>query len=399
MKILRTLEKGDRAAARSEYSKPSKTPPLPVRTIKESSSLDGSCRVEPGRHDIFMNPDTVHIHTPEPDWSQILAKYEQPGLRKAIVQLLDTCIPYVCLWGLMVYMVHQGYAYWMTLALAVAAAGLFVRMFIIFHDCCHGSFFASRRANIILGHILGILTFTPYGKWRRSHAGHHATVGDLDRRGTGDVWTMTVAEYAAAPWRKRWAYRMVRHPLVMFGLGPTALFLIVYRFARKGARKQERHSVIITNLAIGGVIAALSVTIGIRTYLMIQLPIFLIAVTMGFWLFYVQHQFEGVYWARHAAWDPIRAALEGSSYYKLPRILQWFSGNIGLHHIHHIRPQIPNYHLQQCYDDIPALQAIKPLTIRSSLVSLRLKLWDEDQQKLVGFRSLQAPARHRGKVE
>ena len=302
---------------------------------------------------MFMNSSTIQFRTPDPNWPQTLAKYEQPDFRKALLQLLDTCIPYVGLWGLMIYLVRQGYAYWMTLAVAVVAAGLFVRLFIVFHDCCHGSFFASRRANRILGHITGILTFTPYEKWRRSHARHHATVGDLDRRGVGDVWTMTVAEYVAAPWRKRFAYRMVRNPFVMFGLGPSAVFLIDHRFAHRGAKKQEHHSVIITNLAIGALVAISSVTIGIRTYLMIQLPVTLIAVTIGFWLFYVQHQFERVYWTRHEAWDPMRAALEGSSYYKLPRILQWFSGNIGLHHIHHIRPGIPNYHLQQCYDDIP----------------------------------------------
>jgi omega-6 fatty acid desaturase (delta-12 desaturase) len=368
-----------------------------VRAIEESQFLDdGVYRVKGREHDMAMNPDTVHIQRPEPNWPEVLAKYEQPSVRKALVQLLDTCIPYLALWGLMVYMIHQNYAYWMTLAVAVPAAGLFVRLFILFHDCCHGSFFTSHRANSILGHLLGIVTFTPYEKWRRSHSGHHVTVGDLDRRGTGDVWTMTVAEYVAAPWRRRLTYRLVRNPFVMFGLGPTALFLIGYRFAHKGAKKKERRSVLMTNLGIGALIAALSVTIGLRTYLMIQLPVFLMAVTAGLWLFYVQHQFEGVYWARHEAWDPMRAALEGSSYYKLPRILQWFTGNIGLHHVHHIRPGIPNYHLQQCCDDIPALQAVNAMTFRSSFTSLGLKLWDEDQQQLVGFRSVQALMQHTG---
>ena len=219
---------------------------------------------------------------------------------------------------------------------------------------------------------------------------HHATVGDLDRRGTGDVYVMTVDEYLAAPKLKRIAYRLFRNPLVMFGLGPASVFLIAHRFSHKGARKRHRFSVYFTNLAIAAIIGVASLTIGFRTYLLVQLPIILIAAAVGVWLFYVQHQFEGVYWARHESWDPMRAALEGASYYKLPKVLQWFTGNIGLHHIHHVRPRIPNYNLQRCYDEVAAMQAVEPLTIRKSLRSLQLHLWDESNQKLVGFRSLRA---------
>lgn len=342
---------------------------------------------------MFADSGAPKTQVSEPNWHRALSKYEQPNLRKAVWQLLDTGVPYLTLWVLMALMVQQGYPYWMTLALAVVAAGLLVRIFIFFHDCCHGSFFASRRANRILGYVSGILTFTPYEDWRRAHAGHHATAGDLDRRGVGDVRTMTVEEYLAAPTLKRLAYRLYRNSFVMFGLGPACLSLIAHRFPHKGGGKRERHSVMFINLVVLGFIGVVSVTIGVRTYLLIQLPIMLIAGTIGVWLFYVQHQFEGVYWARHQEWDPLRAALEGSSYYKLPKVLQWFTGNIGLHHIHHVRPRIPNYNLQQCCDDILALQAVEPLTIRRSIKSLWLNLWDEKEQKLVSFRSTKT---HRG---
>jgi len=326
--------------------------------------------------------------TPESTWYRALSAYEQPNRGKAVWQLLNTFGPYIALWALMVYLVRQGYSYWITLAFAVVAAALFTRIYIFFHDCCHRSFFASPRANRILGYIAGILTFTPYEDWRRAHAVHHATAGDLDRRGVGDVWMLTVTEYLAAPPRKRFAYRFLRNPVVMLGLVPAALSLILHRFPHKGAGKRERQSVIITNLAILAMIGLASVTIGVGTYLSIQLPIMLMAGTVGVWLFYLQHQYEGVYWARHQDWDPMKAALEGSSYYRLPKVLQWCTGNIGLHHIHHARPAIPNYNLQQCYDDVPVLQAVEPITLRKSLQSLRMNLWDEHEQKLVSFRSM-----------
>jgi len=330
----------------------------------------------------------VEPRAAKPAWYKTVAKYQQPNLRKAIWQLVNTFVPYIALWVLMVRAVQLGVSYWITLALAVVAAGLLVRIFIFFHDCGHGSFFASRRANTILGYVCGILTFTPYEAWRHTHGMHHATVGDLDRRGKGDVYVMTVDEYLAAPRLKRIAYRLFQNPLLMFGLGSGSVFLIAHRFAHKGAGKRQRYSVYFTNLAIVAIIGVASLTIGFRTYVAVQLPIILIAAAVGVWLFYIQHQFEGVYWARHEEWDPMRAALEGASYYKLPKVLQWFTGNIGLHHIHHVRPRIPNYNLQQCYDEVPAMRAVEPLTIRRSLKSLCFDLWDERQQKLVSFRSL-----------
>jgi omega-6 fatty acid desaturase (delta-12 desaturase) len=330
----------------------------------------------------------VNARSARPTWHQDVARYAQPNQGKAIWQLVNTFVPYIGLWVLMVYTVKTGVSYWITLALAVVAAALLVRLFILFHDCGHGSFFSSPRANTALGYITGILTFTPYHSWRRAHARHHATSGNLDRRGVGDVWTMTVEEYRAAPRRTRIAYRLYRNPLIMFGLGPVASFLISQRFPQKGTKRRERNSVLVTDLAILAIIVLASLTIGFWTYLVIQLPIILIGGALGIWLFYVQHQYEGVYWAREEVWDATKAALDGSSYYKLPKVLQWFTGNIGLHHIHHLRPRIPNYNLQQCYDQVPAMQAVRPLTIGQSLKSLRMNLWDEKQQELVSFRSL-----------
>lgn len=335
-----------------------------------------------------LNSDSSTSQETGADWESAIKAHAKPDLQKAIWQLINTFVPYIALWGLMIFTIQQGYSYWITLALALVAAGIWARTFIFFHDCGHGSFFASRQANRILGYISGILTFTPYEDWRRAHAVHHATAGDLDRRGVGDVWTLTVAEYLSSSKRIRFAYRVYRNPFIMFGLGPTIIFLIAQRFPHKGARKRERDSVIITNLAILTILVLASVTIGIRTYLLIQIPIMLIAGAVGVWLFYVQHQFEGVYWARHEDWDPVKAALGGSSYYKLPKVLQWFTGNIGLHHIHHLRPLVPNYNLQKCYDEVPAMQSVEPVTLRSSLNSLWLKLWDEDHQKMISFRTL-----------
>lgn len=324
----------------------------------------------------------------KPVWYRATARYGKPDVKKAAWQILDTFIPYLALWALMIYTVKSGVSYWITFALALVASVLLVRIFIFFHDCCHGSFFASTRANRIMGYISGILTFTPYEDWRRCHAIHHSTVGDLDRRGTGDVTLLTVDEYLAASREKRFGYRFYRNPLVMFGLGPIYMFLLRFRFPSKGARKHERRSVLITNIALIAIVLLASFTIGLKTYLIIQLPIILIAGAIGLWLFYIQHDFEGVYWARHKDWDPMRASLEGCSYYKLPGIMKWITGNIGLHHIHHIRPGIPNYNLQQCYRETPALQGIIPLTFCKSLKTPWLNLWDEKKGKLVSFRSV-----------
>jgi omega-6 fatty acid desaturase (delta-12 desaturase) len=326
--------------------------------------------------------------TARPAWHGAIAAYARPDRRKAIWQLVNTFVPYAALWALMVYMVQQGVSYWLTLAVAVVAAAFLVRIFIFFHDAGHGSFFASPRANTLLGYVSGVLTFTPYHDWRHAHATHHATAGNLDRRGVGDVWTMTVEEYRTATQGTRLGYRLIRNPLIMFTIGPAYAFLIRQRWPRANAGRSDVNSVIITNVAIAAIIVLASLTIGFKTYVLIQLPTMLIAGVLGLWLFYVQHQYEGVYWARDEEWDSTRAGLEGSSYYKLPKVLQWLTGNIGLHHIHHLRPRIPNYHLQACYDGIPAMREVEPLSFWQSLKSLRMNLWDEENQRLVTFRSL-----------
>ena len=270
---------------------------------------------------MISTADSVNHKPAMPAWYKSTAVYMQPNLRKAAWQCINTFIPYLALWLVMLYTVQQGYPYWITLALAVLAAALLVRIFIFFHDCCHNSFFASQRANVVLGYIAGILTFTPYEDWRRTHGVHHYTAGDLDRRGVGDVWTLTVEEYRQASRWQRLAYRFFRAPLFLFGPVPVVLVLIVQRFPSKGAGKRQISSVLITNCAILFGIGLASVTIGLQEFIVIQLPILIIAWAAGMWLFYIQHQFEGVYWARHENVDVLRVALEGSSYYKLPRIL------------------------------------------------------------------------------
>lgn len=321
-----------------------------------------------------------------------LMPYARPDRRKAIIQLINTFIPYAVLWAMLIYMVKHEYPLAVIIALMVLAALFLLRIFIFFHDCAHGCFFDSQKANTVLGYVAGILTFTPFRLWQKNHLIHHGTYADLDRRGIGDIWTLTVDEYQAASKLKRIGYRLYRNPLVFLFLGPGYIFLIAQRYIHRWEDKDVRHSGAYTNLAIAVILWIAHVTVGLKTYLIIQIPVMLIAGAMGVWLFYVQHQFEGVYWARHEDWDPLRAALNGSSYYKLPKILQWFTGNIGLHHIHHVLPRIPNYNLQRCYDEVPFLQKVRPLTIRRSLKSLWLNLWDEKQQKLVSFRSLKNPS-------
>jgi omega-6 fatty acid desaturase (delta-12 desaturase) len=319
-------------------------------------------------------------------WKQVVARYQQPSLWRSVWQLADTLIPYTVLWFLMYR--SLAVSYWITLALAIPAAGFLVRVFIIHHDCGHGAFFKSQKANDICGFITGVLVFTPYHFWRWEHAVHHAGAGDLDRRGLGAVWTLTVQEYLEASRWKRFTYRLVRNPFVLFGLAPSFLFLVLRRFSSARASKRDRHSVYWTNLAILAMAAALSWILGFKAYLLIQLPVMVVSSSVGVWLFYVQHQFEGVYWQRHGQWDYTAAALEGSSFYKLPRVLQWFSGNIGFHHIHHLSPRIPNYNLEKCHHSHPLFQSVAPVTLRSSLKSLSFRLWDEPRQQLVGFRYL-----------
>jgi omega-6 fatty acid desaturase (delta-12 desaturase) len=331
-------------------------------------------------------PISVRPHADNAAWKAIVLKYQKPSLVRAAWQIINTVIPYGALWYLM--HVCQSISWWLVVPLAVLAGAFLVRVFIIFHDCGHGSYFKSRAANDAVGFLTGVLTFTPYYHWRWEHAIHHASSGDLDKRGTGDVWTMTVQEYLESSRWKKFAYRLARNPFILFVIAPMYLFLIQQRFPSAKASQRERHSVYAMNAAILAVALGLIWLVGFKAYLIIQLIILMVAGGAGVWMFYVQHQFEDVYWERGEDWSYVSAALEGSSFYKLPRILQWFSGNIGFHHIHHLSPRIPNYNLEKCHQADPLFQQVKPITLFSSFKSATYRLWDEKNKKLVGYRAL-----------
>jgi omega-6 fatty acid desaturase (delta-12 desaturase) len=321
----------------------------------------------------------------KPEWVAGLRKYETPDARKVAVQLIDTLIPYFALLALMYLSMQWGLPYWVTLLIAVPTAALMVRVFIFFHDCCHGSYVRSRLGLQILGNVLGVVVFTAYSDWRYSHGIHHSTSGNLDKRGIGDVWTMTLEEYAAASKVRRLLYRFFRNPIVMFGLIPAFSFLILHRLPTRHSHVRQILSVLFTDVALAGIIVAATLTIGIRAYLLIQIPVVILGGAGGVWLFYIQHQFDPSYWARNEDWGSMESALQGSSYYKLPKLLQWISGNIGFHHIHHLRPRIPNYNLQRCLNETPELQLPDSLSLWRSLKSVHLKVWDEKERVLLSF--------------
>ncbi|HTL18985.1 MAG TPA: fatty acid desaturase [Patescibacteria group bacterium] len=328
------------------------------------------------------------------DWRRIVARFQKPSASRANWQIVNSVGSYALLWFLMYY--TRAVSWWLTIPLALLAGMFLVRVFIIFHDCGHGSFFKSRRANNFWGFLCGLLTFTPFYQWRWEHSLHHASSGDLDRRGTGDIWTMTVQEYLEASRGKRFAYRLARNPFVLFVLAPLYVFLIRQRLPTPSASRRERHSVHWMNLALLGMAAVMTAIFGLKAYLIIQWTALMAAGSAGFWLFYVQHQFEGVYWERRDQWDYAAAALQGSSFYKLPRVLQWFSGNIGFHHIHHLSPRIPNYNLEKCHQADPLFQTVKAVTFFSSFKALRFRFWDEQGRALVGYRALRRFHRRSG---
>jgi omega-6 fatty acid desaturase (delta-12 desaturase) len=315
-----------------------------------------------------------------------VASFQSASTERARWQVINSLGPYALLWVAMVYAL--AISYWVMLPLAVLAAGFLVRIFIIFHDCGHGSFFKSKRANNTMGVIAGLLNLTPYRHWRWQHALHHGTAGDLDRRGAGDIWTLTVQEYIQSPRRRRLAYRFVRNPIVLFVIAPLYVFVVHHRFAAPTSSERERRSVRGTNWALLGIMLVMSVLIGVKAFLLIQLTVSAFAGAVGLWLFYVQHQFQGAYWARSGDWDYMAVALQGSSFYKLPKVMQWFTGNIGFHHIHHLSPRIPNYLLERCHDADPFFKTIKPLTLLVSLKTLGFRLWDEQRNIFVGFSDL-----------
>lgn len=320
---------------------------------------------------------------PDNSWPQIVMRYSKPSNWASWWQVINTVIPYIALWVLMYYSLSV--SYWLTLLLSIFAAGFMVRAFIIFHDCGHGSFLKSERMNRWVGIPLGLLAFTPYHRWHKDHKEHHATVGNLDKRGVGDVQTLTVAEYKKLSRWGKFSYRFYRHPIFLLGIAPLLLFVIQFRLPKSNMTKREHLYLHLSNLALVGGAGLLIWLIEWKAYMLIQLPIIYIASIHGVWLFYVQHQYKDVKWVRAADWDYKTIALEGSSFFKLPRVLQWFTGNIGFHHIHHLGPRIPNYKLMKCYKENQIFQETKPITFFSSLHSLRLRLWDEEKQRLVGF--------------
>ena len=320
------------------------------------------------------------------EWKAIVAEFQEPSTPRAVWQLVNSLGAYALVWALMFFSLKV--SWWLTAPLAVIAAGLLVRVFIIFHDCGHGSFLKSRTANDIVGFITGMLTFTPYHHWRWEHSIHHASSGDLDRRGVGDVWTLTVQEYLNSPRKTRILYRLARNPIILFVLAPVFLFVLRERFPSSGAKPRERRSVWLMNAAILAKVLTLGWLFGIKEYILIQLIVSVVSGGLGVWLFYVQHQFDGAYWERAHDWDFTAAALQGSSFYRLPKILQWFSGNIGFHHIHHLSPRIPNYNLERCHESHPLFKQVKPITLLGSLKFMTYHLWDEHHGKLVTFRQV-----------
>lgn len=323
-----------------------------------------------------------------PAWVREIKRFEKPNRGKAIMQLANTLLPLTLVWAAALFTLRMGYPYVFTLFIILIGSLLMVRAFIIFHDTAHASFFKSLEANAFWGHLLGVLVFTPYDDWRQSHGIHHNTNGNLDRRGVGDVWTKTLEEYRQSPRHVRLLYRLFRNPFLLFLVYPPIMFLVLHRIPLGEKSPRVLLSLVINNLGIAAFLAAIWLLLGWDAVLLIHLPMFYFASIAGVWLFYVQHQFDPGYWERNEDWNNIDAALDGSSHYKLNPVLQWFTGNIGLHHIHHVRPRIPNYNLQECYDATPELQLPNPLTFFASMKAIHKHLWDETAKKLVGFKEV-----------
>jgi acyl-lipid omega-6 desaturase (Delta-12 desaturase) len=321
-------------------------------------------------------------------WREQLAPYAQPCVKRGLLDLATSIVAYLALTAAMYALVSVSVV--LVLVLAVPAAGFLLRTFIVFHDCGHGSFFASRKANRWVGVACALLVFQPFHSWRHEHAVHHATSGDLDSRGMGDVDTLTVAEYRELSRLGRLGYRLMRNPVVLLGLGPIWALLLEPRLIPAWARKRFWRTILATDLAIVAILGLLGVLFGWSDVLLVQGPPAMLAGAAGVWLFYVQHQFEGVYWQRKDSWSYADSALRGSSYLKLPRVLQFFTGNIGLHHVHHLSPRIPNYNLQRAHDENPVFHDVPTLSLWDGVRTLRLKLYDEERSQLVGFSAARA---------
>jgi omega-6 fatty acid desaturase (delta-12 desaturase) len=349
-------------------------------------------------------PTTTTINSPgiaapiaEPDgrrWLRVLAPYREPQTSRGLVELAATLVPFVALWVAMLLCLNHD-AYWLSLLLAVPAAGFLVRLFMIQHDCGHGSFFRRRTANDWLGRTIGVVTLTPYNCWRRAHAIHHATSGNLEKRGVGDIDTLTVREFRALTPARRFFYRLFRSPLVMLGIGPLYLFVIQHRLPIGAMRSRDAWiSAMATNVAIAAVAGLLVILVGWREFLLIQVPITWLAASIGVWLFYIQHQFEHAYWEQDDAWSAHDGALRGSSHFDLPPVLRWLTADIGVHHVHHLSSRIPSYRLGEVLRDHPELREVNRLTLRDAVSCFGLALWDEEQRRMVSFR--EATAAHAG---
>ena len=320
------------------------------------------------------------------EWKKLVEEFQRPHLGRALWQCTNTLGPILGIWIALYHIQPQS---WLASIALAGVAGLFlVRAFIIFHDCGHGSFFKNKKANDTLGFFTGMLTFTPYHHWKWEHAVHHATNGDLDKRGIGDVWTMTVEEYITSSRWIKLSYRLLRNPFILFGLAPLFLFFVLERIPSSKCKPRERRSVYLMNITLLLYGTAMSMIFGLVPFLILQTVMMGVAGGCGIWLFYVQHQFEDTYWAQGKDWDFTAAAMEGSSYYKLPRIMQWFSGNIGFHHIHHLNPMIPNYHLEKCHHSDPFFQVAPELNLLTSLKTIKFRLWDEANGKMISFGDL-----------
>jgi omega-6 fatty acid desaturase (delta-12 desaturase) len=338
-----------------------------------------------------LGAPTGNARSERPFWKESLAPYAKPHIGRSVLDLLTSVVPYLILFYVMYRLLDVSYL--LTLAVGIPAAGFLLRTYIMFHDCTHGSFLPSKRANAWLGSVLALIVYHPFANWRHAHAVHHASAGDLDRRGVGDVPVLTVAEYNAKSPKGKLIYRLYRHPAIMFGIGPIWALMIQPRIVSRSERKRLKRSVHVTNLVLALTITGMCLWIGPAEFFLIQMPVAWLAGAAGVWLFYVQHQFEDAYWESSDSWSYADAALQGSSYLKLPKVLQYFTGNIGLHHVHHLNARVPNYNLQAAHDNNPIFHDVPVLTLRDGLRATRLKLWDEDSRRLVGFAEADAVAR------